>query len=108
MNIFNKIVADEYATDTRLGCPSADYAAHRRRMNAMATMTMSDGFRIPPKGPKLSKGGMTRKELESGAKAVFQRNINAEVKFREQAKLDGWGIRKINLAIERHDHLRAA
>ncbi|RUV07966.1 hypothetical protein EOA79_02435 [Mesorhizobium sp. M1A.F.Ca.IN.020.03.2.1] len=108
MNIFNSIVADEYAGDTRLGNPSKDYAAHRRRMNAMATMTMSDGFRIPPRGPKLSKGGKTRRELEAPLKAVFQRNLAAEVAFREQAKRDGMGIAAINRAIEKRQHLKQA
>lgn len=109
MNIFNKILEDEYASDTHLGYPSRDYAAHRRRMNAMATMTRSDGFRIPPKGPKLSKGGQTRKALEAPAKAAFQRNLAAEAAFREaHAGQPGWSIRKINQAIERRLHLSAA
>lgn len=109
MNIFSRIIAEAEAADTRLGCPSPDYAAQRRRMNAMATMTMSNGFRIPPKGLRLSKGRMTRKELEAGAKAAFQRNLEAEVAFRvAHAGQPGWSIRRIGQAIERHDHLRSS
>ncbi|PAQ03702.1 hypothetical protein LRP31_25610 [Mesorhizobium mediterraneum] len=107
MNIFNKILEDYYANDTRLGCPSKDYAAQRRRMNAMATMTMSNGFSIPPKGRKLSKGGKTRTELEAAGKAIFERNLAAEVSFREaHANQPGWGIRRINAAIEKRLHLK--
>jgi hypothetical protein len=107
LNIFNKILEDEYAGDKRLGSPSKDYAAHRRRMNAMATMTMSNGFRIPPRGLKLSKGGKTRKELEAAGKALFARNLDAEVAFRAaHANQPGWGIRKINAAIEKRLHLK--
>lgn len=109
MNIFNKILEDEYSGDTRLGTPSRDYAAHRRRMNAMATMTMSNGFRIPPKGPKLSKGGKTRKELEAAGIAIFERNLAAEAAFRAaHASQPGWGISQINAAIERREHLKVA
>ncbi len=107
MNIFSKILQDEYAGDRRLGCPSKDYAAQRRRMNAMATMTGSNGFHVPPKGPKLSKGGKTRRELEAPAKAVFERNLAAEVAFRSaHANQPGWGIRRINAAIEQRLHLK--
>lgn len=108
MNVFSKVLQDEYVNDTRLGCPSDNAAAFHRRMHAMATMTRSDGFRIPPMGPKLSKGGKTRKELEAPAKEFFARNLAAEFKFREQAQLDGWSIRKINRAIEQRLHLKAA
>lgn len=106
MNIFHKVLESEYAGDTRLGCPSADYGAYRRRMHAMATMRMSDGFRIPPRGPKLSRGGKTRAELEAPLKAIFARNLEAEIKFREQAKLDGMSIAAINRAIEQRKHLK--
>lgn len=107
MNIFTRILENEYANDTRLGCPSMDYAQYRRRMNAMATMTVSDGFRIPPKGPKLSKGGKTRIELEASSKAIFHRNLAAEAAFRAaHGNQPGWGIRKINTAIEKRMHLK--
>jgi hypothetical protein len=76
-------------------------------MNAMATMTRSDGFRIPPAGPKLSKGGKTRAELEAPSKAIFQRNLAAEVAFRKAHEdQPGWAIRAINRAIEQRKHLK--
>lgn len=107
MNIFSKVLEDEYAGDKRLGNPSKDYAAHRRRMNAMATMTMSNGFRIPPKGPKLSKGGSTRAVREASGKALFERNLAAEVAFRTaHENQPGWGIRRISAAIEKRIHLK--
>lgn len=53
MNVFSKILFGEAVEETRLGCPSSDYAALRRRMNRMATMTGMRGFHVPPEEPKV-------------------------------------------------------
>lgn len=63
MNIFSKILQREHATDTMLGMPLKDEGARDRRKNAMANMTGGRGFQQPKKGPKLSRGGKTRREL---------------------------------------------
>lgn len=62
MNIFSKLAAREHETDHCLGNPLFDESAFRRRIHAMAALTGGNGFRQYPKGPKLSKGGMTRRE----------------------------------------------
>lgn len=63
MNVFSKILRREFFAETRLGCPSPDEAARLRRVNRMSLMRGGNGFRQPKAGPKLSKGGKTRKEL---------------------------------------------
>ena|ERR1051325_4988008 len=106
MNIFNQILADERAQANRLGCPLWG-EAHLRRAQRMYEMTEGKGFRVYPKGPKLSKGGKTRRELEASGKAIFARNLAAEVAFRTAHESQpGWGIRKINAAIENRLHLK--
>lgn len=60
MNAFSKVLTVEAESATRLGNPSADYGAHERRMNAMATMTGTAGFRVPPLAPKTDAQGKTR------------------------------------------------
>lgn len=108
MNVFSKILQDDDAKLNRLGCPlwgSDDL----RRAQRMYEMTGGKGFRVYPKGPKLSKGGKTRAELEASGKAIFQRNLAAEVAFRTaHANQTGWGIRRINAAIEKRLHLKVS
>ena len=106
MNIFSKIMADETA---RLGNPlGAGSGAFMARMHRMAVMTGGRGFRQPAKGPKLSKGGTTRKQREAGAKEIYAKNLKAEADFRASvAGKPGWGIAQINRAIERREHLKS-
>lgn len=105
MNIFSKIMADETA---RLGNPlGAGSGAFMARMHRMAVMTGGRGFRLPGKGPKLSKGGTTRKQREAGTKQIYAKNLKAEADFRASvAGKPGWGIAQINRAIERREHLK--
>jgi hypothetical protein len=106
VNIFSKIMADETA---RLGNPlGAGSGAFMARMHGMAVMAGGRGFRHPKKGPKLSKGGSTRKQREAGAKEIYHRNLKAEADFRARvAGQPGWGIAQINRAIERREHLKS-
>lgn len=75
MNIFNKIVADEYANDTRLGLPSTDTMHFLRRMNVMSTMRGGNGFRVPAKEQKRDAQGLTRGER----KEIVRMAANARV-----------------------------
>lgn len=62
MNIFNRIIAKQFDAEMRLGNPLSDSAAQNRRLHNFAQMTGGRGFRVPPQGPKVSRGGKTRKE----------------------------------------------
>lgn len=109
MSIFDKILARDFEQTRRLGNPlgkgSGPFLA---RMNFWAQMRGSDGFRQPPRGPKLSKGGRTRRESEAHLKEIYQRNLKAEGDFRASVEgKPGWGIRQINRAIERREHLKS-
>lgn len=70
MNVFNKILQNEAVAATSLGNPSADYAAHRRRMNAMATMTGTRGFSVPPMEPRKDAQGFTRGDRKRAIRAA--------------------------------------
>lgn len=108
MNIFSKILVSDDAMLNRLGSPLWGTDSLRRAQR-MYEMTGGKGFRVYPKGPKLSKGGKTRAELEAPGKAICERNLAAEVAFRAaHAGQPGWGIRRINAAIEKRLHLKAA
>jgi hypothetical protein len=61
-NAISRLIFGDPIAETRLGCPSADDGAKDRRMAAMAQMTGGHGFRQWPAGPKLSRGGKTRRE----------------------------------------------
>ena len=63
MNIFERIMSAERKRDRSLGNPLPTWDERERRLNTMATMTGGKGFRTPPKGPKTSPGGKTRREL---------------------------------------------
>ncbi len=108
MNVFTKILLGDEAKANRLGCPLWG-SDNLRRAQRMYEMTGGKGFRVYPKGPKLSKGGKTRHELEAPGKAIFERNLAAEVAFRSaHANKPGWGIRRISAAIENRLHLKSA
>ncbi|THK38144.1 hypothetical protein EHS39_11730 [Ensifer sp. MPMI2T] len=77
-NIFDKIVANEYANDTRLGLPSADNGHHSRRLNAMAIMRGWNGFRTPAKEPKKDAQGMTRGDRRRAARAAANARVSEE------------------------------
>lgn len=74
--IFDKIVADEYANDTRLGLPSTDSAHHSRRMNAMSTMRNGNGFRTPSKGVRKFADGTTRGERKQKARLAANARVS--------------------------------
>lgn len=57
---FRKVLAGESASETRLGCPSADDGARLRRMNAMSIMTGGRGFTVPKAQPRVDSQGRTR------------------------------------------------
>lgn len=105
MNIFSRLLMDDAA---RLGNPlGVGTGPFLMRMNQMAARTRGNGFREPPKGPKLSRNGTTRKQREAGNRAMFEKNLKAEVEFRARhAGKPGWCIAQINRAIERREHLK--
>lgn len=78
MNIFNKIVADEYANDTTLGLPSTDTMHFLRRMNAMSTMRGGNGFRTPAKEPKKDAQGLTRGQRKEKARLAANARVSEE------------------------------
>lgn len=70
MNVFNKVLAAEAEAATRLGNPSDNAAAFHRRMNAMATMTGTHGFRVPPLEPRKDAQGLTRGDRKRASRAL--------------------------------------
>lgn len=93
MNIFEKIFVGDRAAERRLGNPSADYAAQQRRLNVMATMTGSDGFRIPPMQPRVNADGTTRGQRKAKARARLIEKETARQKA-EAEKLIAAGLSK--------------
>jgi hypothetical protein len=69
LNAFNKVLAAEASAATRLGNPSENSAAFHRRMNAMATMTGTHGFPVPPLEPRKDAQGKTRGQRKRAARA---------------------------------------
>lgn len=70
MNAFNKVLAAEAEAATRLGNPSDNSASFHRRMNAMATMTRTHGFRVPPMEPRKDAQVLTRGDRKRAARAI--------------------------------------
>ena len=70
MNVFNKVLAAEAEAATRLGNPSDNSASFHRRMNAMATMTGTHGFRVPPMEPRKDAQGKTRGDRKRASRAL--------------------------------------
>lgn len=106
MNIFDRILHTEFDRERRLGNPLVDPFARQRRMNFFASLTGLCGFRQPKKGPKLSKGGSTRREREAHLRPLYLANLEAEADFRARyADQPGYGIAGIRNAIERGEHL---
>lgn len=58
--VFNKILGDASAIETRLGIPSRDGAEAERRAQRMFTMTGGRGFRVYPNEPRVYPDGKTR------------------------------------------------
>lgn len=107
MNIFDRLIARETEQDTRLGCPAGSPEAIERRMNALARMTGGNGFRTPKRGPKISKGGTTRKERNAHVRPNYLARLRAEADFTAALKgKPGWSIARIRDAIARGDHLK--
>lgn len=69
-NALAKVLAAEANAATRLGNPSDSVAAFHRRMNAMATMTGTHGFRVPPLEPRTDAQGKTRGQRKRAARAL--------------------------------------
>jgi hypothetical protein len=105
-NAISRILMRDLVDETRLGAPAADDAARLRRRASFYNMTGGRGFRQDPAGPKLSRGGKTRKEIEAAGVAFYNRNLAAEAVFRaKHSGQPGWGIAAIRDAIERMEHL---
>jgi hypothetical protein len=63
-NPFQRVLMREHVHERALGSPIGHIPGGiARRKNAMSLMTGGRGFPVPPAGPKLSKGGKTRREL---------------------------------------------
>lgn len=108
MNIFNKILQRDFDQTVMLGNPLGyGTGPFHARMNAMSIMTGGRGFQQPKKGPKLSRGGKTRRERREPYREIYHRNLEAERTFREaHAEQPGWGTARTNRAIERRQHLK--
>lgn len=76
MNIFNKIVADENANDTKLGLPSTDEGHFQRRMDIMKAIRNGAGFRQNPKKPKKDAQGMTRGDRKRAARDLANSKVS--------------------------------
>lgn len=76
MNPFAKILNAESVSATRLGNPSEDYASQQRRLTAMATMTGTHGFRVPPVEPKTDAQGKTRGDRKRKAYATAMAKVS--------------------------------
>ncbi|NTG85824.1 hypothetical protein G6L15_06630 [Agrobacterium rhizogenes] len=76
-NIFNKIVADEYGNDTKLGMPATDIGHYQRRLDLMSRITGGRGFRVPTKEPA-TRGttGKTRGQLKREARERANANVS--------------------------------
>lgn len=75
MKALAKILNAEAIAVTRLGNPSEDYGAQQRRLTAMATMTGTHGFRVPPLDPKTDAQGLTRGDRKRKAYAAAMANV---------------------------------
>lgn len=60
VNAFQRVLEQEAAADTRLGCPSSNFGHFARRMTAMERMTGGRGFRVPKAAPRTDTQGKTR------------------------------------------------
>ncbi|MCO6407330.1 hypothetical protein [Hoeflea alexandrii] len=59
MNIFDKITAAEWKSASRLGSPARNEYEFLLRNEAMARLN-PNGFRTPPKEPRIDASGKTR------------------------------------------------
>lgn len=75
-NAITDSLTSEAESTTRLGNPSEDYGAHKRRMNAMATMTGMRGFSVPPLEPKTDAQGLTRGDRKRKADATARAKVS--------------------------------
>ncbi|TGT76190.1 MULTISPECIES: hypothetical protein [unclassified Mesorhizobium] len=92
--VFNKILGDAAAIETRLGIPSRDGAEAERRAQRMFMMTGGRGFRVYPNEPRVYADGKTRGQKKRAARAVA---LAKEVE-RQQAEADkliDYGISKV-------------
>lgn len=75
MNIFNKVLAKEHATDTQLGMPLYGVAC-LRRAETMARMTGGKGFRTQPKELRTDAQGKTRGQRKRAACATAMAKVS--------------------------------
>lgn len=75
MNIFNRIINDEYDADRRLG--NRNIGSPTRRMEIMARMN-PNGFRTPAQEPRVVRDGKTRGELKRERRAAMRDAVRAE------------------------------
>lgn len=68
--MFNKILDDATAIETRLGIPSRDGAEAERRAQRMFMMTGGRGFRVYPNEPRVYPDGKTRGQKKRAARAA--------------------------------------
>lgn len=64
---FQKLLAAEYGSDTKLGMPARDEAHGLRRLAAMERMTGGNGFRVPATKPRKDAQGLTRGQRRRAA-----------------------------------------
>lgn len=81
MNIFRRLVAKEWNKATRLGCPAGSDAESLQRRGAMALLN-PNGFRTPPKIPRVDSQGLTRGDRKRAARQATNAKIQAETAAR--------------------------
>jgi hypothetical protein len=75
---FQKVLAAEYGSDTKLGMPARDEAHGLRRLAAMKRMTDGNGFRVPATKPRRDAQGLTRGQRRRAAYAVAMAKVSEE------------------------------
>ena len=75
MNIFNRIINDEFDADRRLG--NRNIGSPTRRMEIMARMNPK-GFRTPRQEPRVVRDGKTRGELKRERREVMRDRVRQE------------------------------
>lgn len=87
MNIFNRVVEREHATDTMLGMP-LDCVARQRRLDVMSRMTGGNGFRVPAKELRTDSQGRTRGERKRALRAAANNNAYWQIEASRAALAD--------------------
>lgn len=75
-NAITDVLNADAVASTRLGNPSADYAAQQRRLTTMATMTGTHGFRVPAIEPKTDAQGLIRGDHKRAARTLAASKVS--------------------------------